>query len=255
MSALQLESVVFWTAVTLYVAAAALAILSLVFERERWQGFVLWAAAVAAGLHGVAIVLRWIEVGHGPYISQYEAMSSNAFAIAVIWILAQQRWRKLRAVAPIVLAAVVIALGAAALAPRSDDLPPFDLLVSEQYNRPDERTINQTAGLIEKTLAEFGIPARVTDFRVGPTVTQFAVEPGYVEKEKNGAEGDLARQKVRVAQISSLARDLALALSAERLRIEAPVPGRPYVGIEVPNPRASIVRLRPILERDRKSVV
>ena len=138
----------------------------------------------------------------------------------------------------------------AALAPRSDDLPPFDLLVNEQYNRPDERTINQTAGLIEKTLAEFGIPARVTDFRVGPTVTQFAVEPGYVEKEKNGAEGDLARQKVRVAQISSLARDLALALSAERLRIEAPVPGRPYVGIEVPNPRASIVRLRPILESE-----
>ncbi len=138
----------------------------------------------------------------------------------------------------------------AALAPRNEDLPPFDLLVNEQFNRPDERTINQTAGLIEKTLAEFGIPARVTDFRVGPTVTQFAVEPGYVEKEKNGAEGDLARQKVRVAQISSLARDLALALSAERLRIEAPVPGRPYVGIEVPNPRASIVRLRPILESE-----
>jgi S-DNA-T family DNA segregation ATPase FtsK/SpoIIIE len=139
----------------------------------------------------------------------------------------------------------------AELPPRSERLPPLDILVHEQYNRPDERTINQTAGLIEKTLADFGIPARVVDFRIGPTVTQFAVEPGYLEKDRPASEGEAAaRQKVRVAQISSLARDLALALAAERLRIEAPVPGRPYVGIEVPNPRASIVRLRPILESE-----
>jgi S-DNA-T family DNA segregation ATPase FtsK/SpoIIIE len=134
--------------------------------------------------------------------------------------------------------------------PRDDRLPPLDLLVSEQNVRPDERDINMTAGLIEKTLAEFGIPARVVGFRVGPTVTQFAVEPGFVEKTSAGNEGDAARQKVRVSQISALARDLALALSAERLRIEAPVPGRPYVGIEVPNARTSVVRLRPILETD-----
>jgi len=56
--------------------------------------------------------------------------------------------------------------------------------------------------------------------------------------------------KVRVAQIASLQRDLALALSAERLRIEAPVPGRAYVGIEVPNLRSSLVRLRPLLETE-----
>jgi len=133
---------------------------------------------------------------------------------------------------------------------RDERLPGFDLLVNEQANRPDERTINLTAGQIEKTLAEFGIPARVVGFRVGPTVTQFAVEPGFLEKEKNGIEGDNSRQKVRVAQIASLQRDLALALSAERLRIEAPVPGRPYVGIEVPNNRAMIVRLRSILESE-----
>lgn len=134
---------------------------------------------------------------------------------------------------------------------RDERLPSLDLLVNEPFNRPDERNINLTAGLIEKTLSEFGIPARVVGFRVGPTVTQFAVEPGYVEKEKTGSEGDaIARQKVRVAQISALGRDLALALSAERLRIEAPVPGRPYVGIEVPNLRSSIVRLRPILESE-----
>ena len=134
--------------------------------------------------------------------------------------------------------------------PRDERLPPLDLLVSEQSVRPDERDINMTAGLIEKTLAEFGIPARVVGFRVGPTVTQFALEPGFVEKTAGNGEGEAARQKVRVSQISALGRDLALALSAERLRIEAPVPGRPYVGIEVPNARSSVVRLRPILETE-----
>lgn len=133
---------------------------------------------------------------------------------------------------------------------RDERLPPIDLLLAEQNNRQDERNINLTAGLIEKTLAEFGIPAKVVGFRVGPTVTQFAVEPGFVEKDKNGAEGDPNRQKVRVAQIAALQRDLALALSADRLRIEAPVPGRPYVGIEVPNARSTTVRLRPILESE-----
>src|SRR5690606_30384151 len=133
---------------------------------------------------------------------------------------------------------------------RDDRLPPLDLLANEQSSRPDERHINLTAGLIEKTLSEFGIPAKVVGFRVGPTVTQFAVEPGFLEKDKPGSEGDARLQKVRVAQISALHRDLALALSAERLRIEAPVPGRPFVGIEVPNTRSTIVRLRPILESE-----
>lgn len=132
--------------------------------------------------------------------------------------------------------------------PRDERLPQLEMLVNDQVNRPDERNINLTAGLIEKTLSEFGIPARVVGFRVGPTVTQFAVEPGFLEKP--GSNGEAARQKVRVAQISALSRDLALALSADRLRIEAPVPGRPYVGIEVPNARSSVVRLRPILETE-----
>ncbi len=72
--------------------------------------------------------------------------------------------------------------------PRDPRLPGFDLLVNEQFNRPDERNINLTAGLIEKTLAEFGIPAKVVGFQVGPTVTQFAVEPGYLSKETQGIE-------------------------------------------------------------------
>jgi S-DNA-T family DNA segregation ATPase FtsK/SpoIIIE len=133
--------------------------------------------------------------------------------------------------------------------PRSEDLPPLKILSGERTSRPDERTINQIAGLVEKTLSEFGIPATVIGFRVGPTVTQFAVQPGFIKKT-GSAEEDARQMKVRVAQIAALKKDLALALSAERLRIQAPVPGKPYVGIEVPNSRASVVRLRPVLETD-----
>jgi S-DNA-T family DNA segregation ATPase FtsK/SpoIIIE len=131
--------------------------------------------------------------------------------------------------------------------PRSDRLPPLNVLITEQNVRPDEQNINQTAGLIEKTLSEFGIPAKVVGFRIGPAVTQFAVQPGFIKK---GTEEDAQQMKVRVAQIAALQKDLALALSAERLRIEAPVPGRSFVGIEVPNPRSTVVRLRPLLEME-----
>lgn len=129
-------------------------------------------------------------------------------------------------------------------AERSPDLPPLDMLPRGEMYKPDKRAINLTAGLIEKTLDEFGIPAKVVGFRTGPTVTQFAVEPGYIDKS------DLAKQKVRVSQISSLQRDLALALSAQRLRIEAPVPGKSYVGIEIPNANATNVQLRPLIESE-----
>ncbi|PWB73843.1 MAG: hypothetical protein C3F07_08920 [Anaerolineales bacterium] len=132
---------------------------------------------------------------------------------------------------------------------RDERLPSLNILLTDQAARPDERTINQTAGMIEKTLAEFGISTTVIGFRVGPTVTQFAVQPGFMKKA--GATEEEEKQiKVRVAQIASLQKDLALALSAERLRIEAPVPGKPYVGIEVPNSHQSNVRLRPLLETE-----
>jgi len=131
---------------------------------------------------------------------------------------------------------------------RDERLPPLDLLDSGDSARVTSREINQTAGLIEKTLADFGLPAKVVDFRTGPAVTQFAVEPGFIEHP--GTEESARKQKVRVSQISALASDLALALSSPTIRIEAPVPGQAYVGIEVPNRRSAMVRLRPILESD-----
>jgi S-DNA-T family DNA segregation ATPase FtsK/SpoIIIE len=100
-----------------------------------------------------------------------------------------------------------------------------------------------------KTLSEFGIPATVIGYRVGPSVTQFAVQPGFIKKPGTDEE-DVQQMKVRVAQIAALEKDLALALSAQRLRIEAPVPGKPYVGIEVPNTHSSVVRMKTLLESD-----
>ncbi|MBM3121613.1 MAG: DNA translocase FtsK [Chloroflexi bacterium] len=137
---------------------------------------------------------------------------------------------------------------AARPAERDERLPPLDLLDTGDSARVTSREINQTAGLIEKTLADFGLPAKVVDFRTGPAVTQFAVEPGFIEHP--GTEESARKQKVRVSQISALASDLALALSSPTIRIEAPVPGQAYVGIEVPNRRSAMVRLRPILESD-----
>ncbi len=131
---------------------------------------------------------------------------------------------------------------------RQENLPPFDLLAAEQVFVMDNVQVQLMGEQIERTLEEFGVPARVAGYRIGPTVTQFAVEPGFVEKEN--PDGSIGKHKVRVSQISSLARDLALALSAERLRVEAPVPGKSYVGIEVPNMQSKMVRLRPVLESE-----
>ena len=133
--------------------------------------------------------------------------------------------------------------------PRGEELPPLQILLAETAVRADDRTINQTAGLIMKTLADFGIPATVIGYRVGPSVTQFAVQPGFIKKPGSDEE-DVQQMKVRVAQIASLEKDIALALSAQRLRIEAPVPGKPYVGIEVPNTHSAVVRLKTLLESD-----
>lgn len=132
---------------------------------------------------------------------------------------------------------------------RSEDLPPLSILLADSAARADDRTINQTAGLIMKTLADFGIPATVIGYRVGPSVTQFAVQPGFIKKPGSDEE-DAQQMKVRVAQIAALEKDIALALSAQRLRIETPVPGKPYVGVEVPNTHSSVVRLKTLLESE-----
>jgi len=131
-------------------------------------------------------------------------------------------------------------------APRAETLPPLTLLKQTRRAGTDQDDLRRKSRIIEETLAQFGVPAQVTEVRPGPTVTQFGVAPGYISR---GADGEEQR-KVRVSQIASLADDLALALAAKSLRIEAPVPGRAVVGIEVPNTEVSLVSLRVVLESE-----
>ncbi len=113
-------------------------------------------------------------------------------------------------------------------------LPPLQLL-----RRPPRRPQGQVldvqgrARLLEETLQSFGVQARVVEIHQGPTVTRFDLQP---------AKG------VKVARIKALADDLALALAARTIRIEAPIPGRAAVGVEVPNQEVLTVYLREVLE-------
>ncbi len=120
-------------------------------------------------------------------------------------------------------------------------------LVADILNTGSDLDVNNAAireqvEIIEHTLESFGAPATVVEINQGPTVTQFGVEPNYIQM-RNGR-----RTKVKVGKIAGLADDLALALAAKSIRIQAPVPGKSYVGIEVPNPAKTLVSLRDVME-------
>jgi DNA segregation ATPase FtsK/SpoIIIE, S-DNA-T family len=133
------------------------------------------------------------------------------------------------------------------LAPQEWQLPAIqDILEDTVEAELSQSEVRERVSVIEDTLASFGVPARVIEVNQGPAVTQFGVEPGFIEKKD--AKGRVKRSKVKVSRISALSKDLALALAASPIRIEAPVPGRPIVGIEVPNSRTSVVSLRGVME-------
>lgn len=125
-------------------------------------------------------------------------------------------------------------------------LPPVDLLVPPAKDLAHNANARYHAQIIEETLLGFGIPAEVAEINRGPTVTQFGLKLGSIERKL--PDGTAMQQRVRVNKVVALANDLALALSAAPIRIEAPVPGRPLVGIEVPNSEKTMVSLRAILE-------
>ena len=125
----------------------------------------------------------------------------------------------------------------------------INLLDPNRAPPPSDDDLNKSAATIEQTLAHFGLEAKVVSKRRGPTITQFGIKPGYHIRAEN-EDGTEKRQKVRVSQIANLRADLALALAVPRLRIEAPVPGRGIVGIELPNPEPSYVFLREVMESE-----
>ena len=128
-------------------------------------------------------------------------------------------------------------------------LPPLDEILENSVEQElSHAEIRERARIIQDTLASFGVPAKVVEVNRGPTVTQFGVEPGYIERRNSN--GQTTRSKIKVSKISNLADDLALALAASPIRIEAPVPGRSVVGIEVPNSEIALVPLRSVLDSD-----
>ncbi|MDO8716871.1 MAG: DNA translocase FtsK [Dehalococcoidales bacterium] len=138
-------------------------------------------------------------------------------------------------------------------------LPPLEILDKTPEVQFTQADNEKRAKLIEEALSSYGVDAKVVQINTGPTVTQFGIEPGWDRKFKETREKDkdgnvkvkveeTSRTRVKVDRITSLANDLALALAAPSLRIEAPVPGKAVIGIEVPNTVSSAVSLRGVIE-------
>jgi DNA segregation ATPase FtsK/SpoIIIE, S-DNA-T family len=113
--------------------------------------------------------------------------------------------------------------------------PPLDLLEEDQ-GKPNTGDIKANANIIKRTLANFGIEVEMDEITIGPTVTRYALKP---------AEG------MKLSRIVGLQNDLALALAAHPIRIEAPIPGKSLVGIEIPNKSKSIVGLATMLSDEK----
>jgi len=113
--------------------------------------------------------------------------------------------------------------------------PPLSLL-EEDKGKPNTGDIKANANIIKRTLANFGIEVEMDEITIGPTVTRYALKP---------AEG------VKLSRIVGLQNDLALSLAAHPIRIEAPIPGKSLVGIEIPNKSKSIVGLATLLSDDK----
>lgn len=113
-------------------------------------------------------------------------------------------------------------------------LPPLELLRSDS-ERPHSGDINAHVGIIKRTLGNFNIEVEMGEVSIGPTVTQYTLRPAV---------------GVKLSKITALQNDLALALAAHPIRVEAPIPGKSLVGIEVPNRRSALVNLRNLLESE-----
>jgi S-DNA-T family DNA segregation ATPase FtsK/SpoIIIE len=128
--------------------------------------------------------------------------------------------------------------------------PPWQLPDPAQILNPGveatstEDLDQQRAKIIEDTLASLDAPVKVVEINRGPTITQFGVEPGFTDTRGGKST------RIKVSKIAALDDDLALALAAHSIRIQAPVPGKNYVGIEVPNAEISLVALRDIVESE-----
>jgi S-DNA-T family DNA segregation ATPase FtsK/SpoIIIE len=118
------------------------------------------------------------------------------------------------------------------------------LLASGSEEDFDREFLVERARIIEETLLSFGAPGKVVEINTGPVITQFGVEPAYLLSRSG------KKNRVKVSAIAQLDKDLQLALGAKSIRVEAPVPGKGYVGIEVPNEQAALVSLRDVMDSE-----
>lgn len=129
-------------------------------------------------------------------------------------------------------------------------IPAYDEILNPGNGQDvSAEVLREQARLLEITLESLGAPARVREINHGPVVTQFAIEP-LMLTSPGGKE-----TKVKVSRVKSLADDLALALEAKTLRIEAPIPGKRLIGVEIPNPQISLVALRDVMESEQFAAV
>jgi len=124
-------------------------------------------------------------------------------------------------------------LKASKMALKDYKLPPLDLLEADT-GEPTSGDIKANANIIKRTLQHFGIEVEMAEVNIGPTVTQYTLRPA---------------QGVKLSKITSLQNNLSLSLAAQTIRIEAPIPGRSLVGIEIPNAAVTKVRLRNLIEQ------
>ena len=134
-------------------------------------------------------------------------------------------------------------------------IPPVDVLDKPKEIELNREEMDKRARLIEEALDSYGVEAKVVQINAGPTVTQFGVEPGWLRKFRKVVDDvgeerqeETSRTRIRVDRITALSNDLALALAAPSIRIEAPIPGKSMVGIEVPNSAFGAVSLRSVIE-------
>ncbi len=126
---------------------------------------------------------------------------------------------------------------------RSNRLPPLNLLDTELGFYGQNADHQEFIAQIEEAMEEFGTPVKVIGCSVGPSVIQYQVVPGNIAKT-----GRMSAKNIRVTQVAQTERDLAVRLGVSNLSIQAPVPGESYIGIDIPNPQAMKVRLRPLIE-------
>jgi len=190
-------------------------------------------------------VLNWLKERHIPLIS--EAIHPR-----------EAKEKKKRA-SKAAKESKIVAADLPAVIPGEWRLPSIDLLDETPKAELNKADIDKRARLIEEALASYGVDAKVVQINPGPAVTEFGVEPGWDIKYKEVKEKDrygnpkvrkeeVSRTRVKVERITALANDLALALSAPSIRMQAPVPGKAVVGIEVPNTATGLVSVREVLE-------